>query len=50
MVTSIFSFSRRVFTLSKRENVILATFNMSSANAFDLFTSKIFSFGKVLKG
>ena len=33
-------------TLSKREIVILATFNFSSANAFNLVTSKILVFGK----
>ena len=35
-------------TLSKKEYVILATFNLSSANAFKLVTSKILSFGKGL--
>ena len=35
-------------TLSKREILILATFNLSSANAFNLVTSKILSFGKGL--
>ena len=50
LVTSIFSFSRSVFsTLSKRENIILATFNLSSTNAFNFVTSKILSFGKELR-
>ena len=35
-------------TLSKREIVILATFNLSSTNAFNLDWSKILSFGKGL--
>ena len=35
-------------TLSKREIIILATFNFSSANAFNLVTFKILSFGKEL--
>ena len=33
--------------VSKREIVILSTFDLSSANASNLVTSKIFSFGKV---
>ena len=36
-------------TLSKGEIVILATFNFSSRNAFNLVTSKIVSFGRGLK-
>ena len=35
-------------TLSKREIVILAMFKMSSANTFNLITSKILSFGQEL--
>ena len=35
--------------LSQREIVILATFNLSTANAFDLVMSKNLSFGKGLK-
>ena len=35
-------------TLSKREIVIIATSNFSSANAFNLVTSKILLFGKEL--
>ena len=35
-------------TLSKREIVILATFNWSSANAFNLVTSEYLLFGKEL--
>ena len=46
--TSIFSFPTEVSTLSKREIVILATFILLSANAFNLITSKILSFGKGL--
>ena len=34
--------------LSRREIIILATFNLSSANAFNLVTSAILSFGKGL--
>ena len=36
-------------TLSKREIFILATFNLSSANAFNLVTFIILLFGKGLK-
>ena len=36
-------------TLSKREIIILATFNFTSANAFNFVQSKILSFGKELK-
>ena len=35
-------------TVFKRENVILAMSNMSSANAFNLVMSKILLFGKGL--
>ena len=41
LVTSIFFFPTVFSTLSKREIIILATFNLSSANAFNLVTSKI---------
>ena len=34
------------YTLPKREIVILATYSLSSANAFNLVSSKISSFGK----
>ena len=43
-------FSTVFSTLSKRENVILATFKLSSANAFNLVMSKILFFGKGLMG
>ena len=44
-----FSPSPTVFsTLSKREIIILATFNLSSASALNLAMSKILSFGKEL--
>ena len=36
------------FLLNQREIVSLAAFNLSSANAFSLVTSKILSFGKEL--
>ena len=35
--------------LSKREIIILAQFNLSSANAFNLVTSTILSSGKVFR-
>ena len=47
LVTSIFSFSHSV-SYSKRYIIILETFNLSSANAFNLVMSKILSFGKGL--
>ena len=51
LVISIFSFSHSVFySVKKGEIVILATFNLSSANAFNLVMSKIVSFGKGLNG
>ena len=37
-----------IFILSKRENIILATFNLSSAHTFYLIMSKILSFGNDL--
>ena len=49
LVTSIFSFSHGVSTLSKGGTAILATFNLSSASAFNLVMSIILSFGKGLK-
>ena len=49
LVTSIFSFSTMFSTLSKTEIIIWATFILSSANAFNLVTSRILSFGKELK-
>ena len=43
---TVFSPFATVFsTLSKREIVILAKFNLSSANAFNLALSKLLSFG-----
>ena len=48
LVTSIFTFSHSVF-YSIIEIVILATFNLLSANAFNFVTSKILLFGKELK-
>ena len=45
---NIFSFPAVFSTLSKREMVILATFNFLSANAFSLVTSRILSLGKGL--
>ena len=36
-------------TLSRREIIILATFDLSSANALNLVSSKTLSFGKELK-
>ena len=36
-------------TLSKRETVILAKFNLSSASAYNFFMSKILMFGKELR-
>ena len=45
-----FSPSHTVFsTLTKREIVIIATFDLSSAIAFNLITFKISSFGKELR-
>ena len=38
----------RVFYSIKEKNIILETLNLSSANAFNLVTSKILSFGKGL--
>ena len=46
LVTSIFSFSRNVFYRS--QNKFQVTFDLSSANAFNLDKSKILSFGKEL--
>ena len=48
LVTSIFSFSHSVFYSITREIVILATFNLLSANAFNLVMAKNLSFGKEL--
>ena len=41
-------FPTMIFILSKRENIILATFNLSSAHTFYLIMSKILSFGNDL--
>ena len=46
LVNGIFSFSHNIFTHSTTKIVISATFIFSSANAFNLVTSKILSFGK----
>ena len=43
-------FLTEFYTLSEREIAILTIFNMSSANAFNLVTSKMFLFDKGLKG
>ena len=43
LVTPVFS------TVSKRENGILPSFNLSSAHAFNLVATEILSFGKGLK-
>ena len=48
LVTSIFSFSHNVFYPSKTNFNFSATFNLSSANAFNLDQSKNLSFGKEL--
>ena len=49
LISSIFSFSTVFSTLSKREITILTMFNLSSANAFNLVTSKFLLFGKGFK-
>ena len=50
LVTSIFfPFPTVLSTLSKREIIILQMFNLSSANALNLVTSKMLWFGKGLK-
>ena len=41
-------FLQRFLTLSQTETLILATLNLSSANAFNLVKAKILSFGKEL--
>ena len=46
--TAFSSFPTVFSTLSKREIVILVTFNLSSADAFNLVMSKILLFGKGL--
>ena len=52
LVTSIFSFSHSVFNHIKenkeKEIIILNSFNLSSANSFNLDQSKILSFDKEL--
>ena len=48
LVTSIFSFSHSVSTLSKGEIVILEMFNLLSANALNLVMIKVSLFGKGL--
>ena len=48
VINSIFPFQTVFSTVSKKEIVILVTFILSSANAFNLVTSKISSFGKRL--
>ena len=48
LVTSIFSFSHNVSTLSQIEIIILAILTFLSANAFNLDKSKILLFSKEL--
>ena len=48
LVTSIFSFSHSVSTLSNKEIIITATFDFSFANAFNLVMSKNFFLVKSL--
>ena len=48
LVTSIFFFFQQCFLLCQREIIILAAFNLSSANAFNLISLKILSFGNGL--
>ena len=47
-VTSIFSFSYNIFNFIKTKFIILSTFISSSANAFNLDSSKSLTFGKEL--
>ena len=50
LVTSIFSFSHGVFSsIKEKKIVILSTFDLSSANVFNLVTSKMLSFGNGFK-
>ena len=49
LVTSIFSFSHNVFYTVKDRNHHFSHIILSSANAFNLVTPKILSFGKELK-
>ena len=46
LVTSIFSFPHSVFYSMKKKIIILATFNLSSVNAFNSVMFKILLFGK----
>ena len=48
LVNSNFSFSSNVFYPMKTEMIILAKFNLSSANALNLVQLKNLSFGRVL--
>ena len=48
LVTSIFSFSHKVFTLSKMKFIDFATFEMSFQTSFNLNQSKILLFCKQL--
>ena len=48
VVTSLFCLCQSFLLLSKREIVILVTFNLLSANAFSLVISRILLFGKGL--
>ena len=47
--TSNFTFSHNVFTLSRIEIIIFVTFNLPSANAFNLVCSKILLCGNGLR-
>ena len=49
LVTSIFPLTTVFSTLSRREIIILQTFDLSSANALNLVKSKNLPFGKELK-
>ena len=50
LVQAIFPFPTMFSTLSKTEMIIFVTYNLSSANAFNLVRSKILSCGNGLKG
>ena len=47
LVQAISPFPKMLSTLSKTETTIFVTFNLSSANAFNLVWSKILSYGKI---
>ena len=48
LATSIFSFSHYVFNLAKTKAIVLTTFTLSSAYAFNSDQAKFFSFGTEL--